>query len=106
MTSDQMEVFAKNPRFMGLRFPDVSKPETLEKHYVGKLNKSGISLLKGMLEMDPKKRLTALEALSHPYYDSVREPDVAALIKKAKNRAVSQHSTRESKRSRSGIRRK
>ena len=30
-----MESFNKNPRFVGLKFPDISKPETLEKKYSG-----------------------------------------------------------------------
>jgi cyclin-dependent kinase-like len=33
------EEFIKNPRFIGLKFPDVSKPETLEKRYLGRMSK-------------------------------------------------------------------
>jgi cyclin-dependent kinase-like len=31
LTPEQMEMFLRNPRFLGLKFPDMSKPETLEK---------------------------------------------------------------------------
>ena len=31
LSEDQQESFKKNPRFNGLKFPDISKPETLEK---------------------------------------------------------------------------
>lgn len=30
-------MFLRNPRFLGLKFPDMSRPETLEKRYVGKV---------------------------------------------------------------------
>ena len=39
LTGLQQEQFNTNPRFVGYKFPDVTKPETLEKKYVGKLNK-------------------------------------------------------------------
>ena len=59
---------------MGLKFPDVSKPETLDKHYIGTLPRKALNFMKGCLKIDPGKRLTALEALEHPYFDEVREP--------------------------------
>lgn len=31
-----MQLFLKNPRFVGLKFPDMSRPETLQKRFVGK----------------------------------------------------------------------
>ena len=32
----------KNPRFNGLKFPDVSKPETLEKRYMSSWKSNGL----------------------------------------------------------------
>lgn len=61
LTAAQYEEFSSNPRFVGLRFPKIKQPETLEKHYIGKLSKSAISLISGMLQVDPAKRFTALE---------------------------------------------
>ena len=81
MTPEQEEEFRKNPRFIGLSFPDVSKPETLQKHYIGKMSKKAISLMSGFLEMDPTKRLTSLEALAHPYFDGVRDEETSNLIR-------------------------
>lgn len=34
-----MQLFLKNPRFVGLKFPDMSRPETLQKRFVGKVRK-------------------------------------------------------------------
>lgn len=31
LTSEQQQSFQKNPRFLGMKFPDISKPETLQK---------------------------------------------------------------------------
>jgi cyclin-dependent kinase-like len=53
------EAFLSNPRFIGLKFPDVSKPETIEKRYLGKVSKVALSLITGLLIMDPYQRLTA-----------------------------------------------
>lgn len=73
LTPDQMEMFQKNPRFIGIKFPDVSKPETLEKKYLGKLSKKALSFMKACLKMDPTQRITAAEALQHPYFEGLRE---------------------------------
>jgi hypothetical protein len=73
LTPEQTEMFLRNPRFLGLKFPDMSRPETLEKRYVGKLTKKALSFMKGMLIMDPSKRLGAHDALQHSYFDGLRE---------------------------------
>jgi cyclin-dependent kinase-like len=75
LTYELQELFQKNPRFVGFKFPDLSKPETLERRYVGKLSKQALSLMQGLLEMDPKERLTAKEALYHPYFDGLRNSE-------------------------------
>ena len=73
LTYEQQEAFQKNPRFTGLKFPEISRPETLEKRYLGKLNKVELSFMHGLLTMDPNERFTASEALNHPYLGGVRE---------------------------------
>ena len=65
----------KNPRFNGLKFPDVSKPETLEKRYMSSLSKKALSLMSGFLQMDPSKRITGEQALQHPWFDDIRNPE-------------------------------
>jgi len=63
LTASQQESFNKNPRFVGVKFPKIDKPETLEKRYLGKISKKAISFMKACLKMDPNERLTASEAL-------------------------------------------
>ena len=41
-----------------MKFPELNKPETLERRYLGKITKKGLNLMKGLLKMDPKDRLT------------------------------------------------
>lgn len=45
LTSSQMELFLRNPRFAGLRFPDLMKPETIEKKFIGKITRSALSFI-------------------------------------------------------------
>ncbi len=52
----------------------MSKPETLEKKYVGKLGKEALDLMNKLLIMDPKDRCTAKEAMFHTFFDGVRSP--------------------------------
>jgi cyclin-dependent kinase-like len=68
LSPDQMELFYKNPRFQGYKFPDMSKPETLAKRFMGKLSKAGLNLLKGMLELDPARRITCQQCIEHEYF--------------------------------------
>ena len=58
LTREQQESFNKNPRFLGLKFPEITKLETLEKKYTGKLSRKALSLMTALLKMDPGERLT------------------------------------------------
>jgi hypothetical protein len=48
-----------------LKFPDIQKPETLEKRYMSSLSKKALSLMSGLLNMNPSERLTGEQALLH-----------------------------------------
>ena len=80
MPASLQEKFDKNPRFVGFKFPEVGKPETLDKKYVGKMSASALSVMCGMLNMEVSKRLTAIECLAHPYFDRLRDDEVDNLI--------------------------
>lgn len=45
--------FNRNTRYQGLKFPEISHPETLEARYAPVMNDEEIDLMKKMLEMDP-----------------------------------------------------
>jgi hypothetical protein len=42
-----------------MKFPEISKLETLDKRYSGKLSKNALSLVIGLLQMDPAERMTS-----------------------------------------------
>lgn len=55
-----------------MKFPDISKPETLEIRYAPVMNDVEIDLMKKLLEMDPYQRITATEALNHEFFGDLR----------------------------------
>ena len=69
LTPEQLLVFQRNDRFQGLRFPAVPKPEGLDIRYLGKAGKRAIAFMKAILVMEPKLRLTAEAACTHPWFD-------------------------------------
>ena len=71
LTPEQTEAFQKNPRYIGMKFPETSKPETLEKKYLGKVSRKAMAFMKACLKMDPAQRITATEAVQHPYFEGL-----------------------------------
>ena len=67
--------FNRNTRYQGLKFPEISHPETIEARYAPVMNDEEIDLMKKMLEMDPYQRITARQAIEHDYFDKLREKD-------------------------------
>lgn len=77
-----MELFATNPRFSGMKMPDVKHPDTLYRKYCGRMSKKGICFLESTIQLCPEDRLTSEECLKHPYFDglspgSVLEPTLS-----------------------------
>ena len=91
LTEEQMNMFYNNPLFNGKDLLNVMKPETLQRRYMGKLNKTDISFMKGLLELDPKKRLNGNTVFSHPYFE-IYEGKKNNLIKKNSSHFLSAHS--------------
>lgn len=77
LTAEHVELFMANPRFAGLKFPDMSKPETLQKKYMGKLSKRALSIMKLLLSMDPHERPSAAECLKDTYFEGVELPEAS-----------------------------
>ena len=70
-TDKQEEMFYSNPLFNGKNLLNVTKPETLEKRYFGKFSKKAISFMKGLLALDPKKRLNGNNVFKHAYFEKL-----------------------------------
>ena len=73
LTPEQKDIFSKNPRFIGMKFPEISKTDTIERKYLGKISKKALSFMKTILKMDPSDRLTVDELLAHPYLEGSAE---------------------------------
>jgi cyclin-dependent kinase-like len=71
LTAEHQEMFMLNPRFAGLKFPDMSKPETLQKKYVGVLSKRALNIMKWLLGMAPSDRPSAEQCLQHNYFEGM-----------------------------------
>lgn len=61
-----------NPAFKNLLIPSAGKDLESLNRYKGKLSERGVDLLRKMLVLDPGQRISAGEALKHPYFDIVR----------------------------------
>ncbi|XP_072040924.1 uncharacterized protein [Amphiura filiformis] len=68
----QMELFEKNPRFTGLRFPTVTDPVTIERKYSGIINAVLMDFMQGTLKLDPKERLSIEECSEHRAFHTER----------------------------------
>ena len=95
LTEEQMDMFYNNPLFNGKNLLNVTKPETLQRRYIGKLNKVDISFMKGLLELDPKKRLNGKNVFSHPYFE-VFEGKKINMVKKNSNHFMSSNNINNS----------
>lgn len=45
LTTQQTDMFMRNQRFAGLKFPDMHRPETLERRFAGHLDPEAMSFL-------------------------------------------------------------
>ncbi|XP_076446086.1 uncharacterized protein LOC143283715 isoform X2 [Babylonia areolata] len=95
LPSYQMNLFHKNPRFSGLKFPAVKKPKTLEKHYQGVLTSLLIDFMSSTLKLDPGERLSIEECLEHTIFQTDRAMDRSSRVPV---RSSSAHSTNKKRR--------
>ena len=58
-----------------MKFPEIINPETLEARYAAVMTEHEIDLMKKMLLMDPRKRITARESIEHDWFDNLRKKD-------------------------------
>lgn len=99
-SKNQINLFLSNPRFQDFHFPKCKKKKFKKHklHLLTQLNKViddiGIGFLLELLETDPKKRITAKQALNHQYFNDL---DVAKfeLGKNSKNIQRSRGDSRE-----------
>lgn len=69
-TRDQIRTM--NPNYMEHKFPQI-KPHPFNKVF-RKADASAIELISRLLEYTPTERLSAIEAMVHPFFDELRDP--------------------------------
>ncbi|XP_052280938.1 cyclin-dependent kinase-like 5, partial [Dreissena polymorpha] len=69
---DQMNMFYNNARFSGLKFPSVSKPQTIVKRYQGILSSVMIDFMVQTLRLEPTDRFTIEDCLDHVSFQTER----------------------------------
>ena len=63
-----VNMYYANQIYNGKELLHVKKPETLEKRYLGILSPTAIDFMKGLLELDPNKRLSGENVFKHKYF--------------------------------------
>ena len=68
LPNELVNMFYKNPIYEGKKLLEISRPESLERKYMGKLGPTAIDFMKGLLQLDPKKRLNSETVFKHKYF--------------------------------------
>lgn len=67
LTRRHLEIFQKNPLFVGLRIPEIGKVLPLEQK-LSSISKVAQLFLRSCLVYDTEKRLSTQDLLRHPYF--------------------------------------
>lgn len=70
-TPTKEQIKAMNPNYMDHHFPHV-KPRMFAKVLTHSCPPEGVDLVSRLLDYTPHKRMTAVEALCHPFFDELR----------------------------------
>jgi len=73
-TPSREEIRAMNPNHTSFKFPQI-KPHPWSKVFRGKAPAPAIDLVSQFLRYEPAQRLDPFEALCHPFFDELREPN-------------------------------
>ena len=69
LPEELVDKYNNNPNFNVNKLFIVNKPETLEKRYENILSSDAIDFMKGLLELNPKKRLNYETVFNHKYFE-------------------------------------
>lgn len=74
-TPSREQIKTMNPNYMEHKFPQI-RPHPFNKVFRPRTPPEAIDLISHLLEYTPSARLTAIEAMTHPFFDELRSPDV------------------------------
>ena len=76
-----INMFYSNEIYNGKELLRVNRPESLERRYFGKLGPTAIDFMKGLLQLDPNKRLNDDNVFKHKYFNCfMNEPENKYLL--------------------------
>ena len=76
LPEDLVNMFYSNEIYNGKELLRVNRPESLERRYFGKLGPTAIDFMKGLLQLDPNKRLNDDNVFKHKYFNCfMNEPE-------------------------------
>ena len=73
-TPTKEEIYAMNPNYTQFKFPSI-KPIAWSKVFRNKVPQSAIDLVSKLLVYRPEERLHPFQALAHPFFDELRDPN-------------------------------
>ena len=89
LPQDLVNMFYENPIYNGRELLKVTRPESLERRYMGRLGPTAIDFLKGLLQLDPDKRINDETVFKHKYFTCfMKEPEnqyILDLLEKGNN---------------------
>lgn len=74
-TPSREEIKTMNPNYMEHKFPQI-RPHPFSKIFRPRTPADAIDLISNLLQYTPQSRLTAVEAMCHPFFDELREEEV------------------------------
>ncbi|KAJ1729991.1 glycogen synthase kinase 3 [Coemansia sp. Benny D160-2] len=72
-TPTKEQIRTMNPNYMDHRFPQI-KPHPFSRIFRNRASPEAIDLITSLLDYTPTKRLSAIKAMTHPYFDTLRDP--------------------------------
>ncbi|CDH53316.1 pkinase-domain-containing protein [Lichtheimia corymbifera JMRC:FSU:9682] len=73
-TPTKEQLLAMNPNYTEHRFPQI-KPHPFSKIFKSRTPPEAVEFISELLQYAPDKRITAIDALAHPFFDELRNPD-------------------------------
>ncbi|KAK8615036.1 hypothetical protein V6N13_068822 [Hibiscus sabdariffa] len=75
-TPTREEIKCMNPNYTEFKFPQI-KAHPWHKLFHKRMPPEAVDLVSRLLQYSPKLRCTALDALAHPFFDDLRDPNVS-----------------------------
>lgn len=73
-TPTKEQIATMNPNYTEHKFPQI-KPHPFSKVFRSRTPPEAIDLISHLLQYNPHGRLTAIEAMVHPFFDELRHPE-------------------------------